>query len=127
MGFGRQCCCVPQSASCRDQPPQGRDDDDLVGAGLIDPRTKGISTRIVNRPSASVSAPIKSCPSNMRTCCYDSSNSNLDLSVFGRSCLTPDQANGICQPAWREGLWHTAVSASVHQSADRQQDQPRRV
>lgn len=100
--FGRQCCCVPQSASCRDQPPQGRDDDDLVGAGLIDPRTKGISTRIVNRPSPSVSAPIKSCPSNMRTCCYDNSNSNLDLSVFGRSCLTPDQANGIWQPACRE-------------------------
>jgi len=103
---GRQCCCVPQTSSCQDGPLGRDDDDDLVGSGLIDPRNKGISTRIVNRPPPSVSQPIQSCPTNMRTCCYNTNNNNgngnLDLSVFGRSCLTPDQANGVWQPACRE-------------------------
>merc|ERR1712013_765877 len=54
---GQQCCCVPVNEQCGD--PLGRDD--LVGAGLIDPRLKDptkakkndISIRIVNRPQAS--------------------------------------------------------------------------
>merc|ERR1711970_240170 len=55
---GQQCCCVPVQEQCGD--PLGRED--LVGAGLIDPRLKDptqsradklkgeISIRIVNRP-----------------------------------------------------------------------------
>jgi len=100
---GQQCCCVPQSEACRDNnPQQGRDqEEDLVGLGLIDPRTRGISTRIVNRPVAQPQ-PLQSCPRGLRTCCY--STSNVDLSVFGRSCLTPDQANGQWRPGCREQI-----------------------
>jgi len=95
----QRCCCVPLAQSCNSD--LGRDDQDLVGEGLIDPRNKGISTRIVNRPSGRP-AEINTCPSNLKTCCYDSQT--VDLSVFGRSCLTPDQANGVWRPACGEQI-----------------------
>jgi len=84
-----QCCCVPQEEQC-DDPFAG---EDLVGLGLIDPRKKpnGITTRIVNRPDSGVAAPqISSCPTGQKACCYDAS---IDLSVFGRTCINPQQAS----------------------------------
>merc|ERR1712142_347486 len=74
---GQQCCCVPANEQCGD--PLGRED--LVGAGLIDPRLKDptkekkkeISIRIVNRPQASTNtnAQQNSCPVGQKACCYD--------------------------------------------------------
>jgi len=84
-----QCCCVPQEEQC-DDPFAG---EDLVGLGLIDPRKKpnAIATRIVNRPDSGVAAPqISSCPTGQKACCYDAS---IDLSVFGRTCINPQQAS----------------------------------
>merc|ERR1712142_1080644 len=67
---------------------------DLIGSGLIDARKKTstttkpkIATRIVNRPSTN--QPQQSCPVGQKTCCYDAS---IDLSVFGKTCLNPQQA-----------------------------------
>jgi len=68
---GQQCCCVPRGQGCQDPFGGG---DDLVGAGLIDPRLKnvtgsgnrnslrsGISTRIVNRPVANTNSQQQCC------------------------------------------------------------------
>merc|ERR1712168_1323132 len=93
---GQQCCCVPVNEQCGD--PLGRDD--LVGAGLIDPRLKDptkakkndISIRIVNRPQASTNtnAQQNSCPVGQKACCYDR---DIDLSIFGITCINPQQAH----------------------------------
>jgi len=106
--FGaQQCCCVPSSERCED--PLGRDD--LVGSGLIDPRLKdpkkaqkdalnrGLSTRIVNRPFASTNSVAQqtSCPVGQKACCYDR---DIDLSIFGISCLSPQAA---AVPTWKQG------------------------
>merc|ERR1712172_116945 len=84
----QQCCCEPLGSQC-DVGGQ-----DLVGSGLIDARKKpsttkkpSIATRIVNRPSTS--EPQQSCPVGQTTCCYDA---NIDLSVFGKTCLNPQSA-----------------------------------
>merc|ERR1712098_124389 len=92
---GQQCCCVPAHEQCGD--PLGRED--LVGAGLIDPRLKDptkakkkeISIRIVNRPQASTNtnAQQNSCPVGQKACCYDN---DIDLSIFGITCINPQQA-----------------------------------
>jgi len=113
--FGQQCCCVPTSEQCGD--PFGRED--LVGLGLIDPRLKNsssISTRIVNTPVKVT--PITSCPNNQKTCCYDNS---IDLSVFGRTCISPQQANNIAQGIWRQNCTKEQVSGrGVKQCGTRQ-------
>merc|ERR1712084_179970 len=92
---GQQCCCVPANEQCGD--PLGRED--LVGAGLIDPRLKDptkakkkeISIRIVNRPQASTNtnAQQNSCPVGQKACCYDN---DINLSIFGITCINPQQA-----------------------------------
>merc|ERR1711999_25140 len=81
-----QCCCVPESEQC-DDPFAG---EDLVGLGLIDPRKKPktINTRIVNRPGSG-SSQLNTCPIGQKACCYDA---EIDLSVFGRTCINPQQA-----------------------------------
>merc|ERR1711892_182867 len=88
----QQCCCEPLSSQCQEGLFGGGPD--LIGSGLIDARKKPttttkrtIATRIVNRPSAS--EPQQSCPVGQKTCCYDGS---IDLSVFGKQCLNPQQA-----------------------------------
>jgi len=82
----QQCCCEPLGSTCDVAGP------DLVGGGLIDARRTTrkprIGTRIVNRPSASI--PQKSCPTGQKTCCYDA---NIDLSIFGKTCVNPQTAN----------------------------------
>jgi len=87
----QQCCCEPFSTQCEDDLFSGPD---LIGSGLIDARKKPstttkpkIATRIVNRPSTN--QPQQSCPVGQKTCCYDAS---IDLSVFGKTCLNPQQA-----------------------------------
>ena len=99
IGGQQQCCCVPPNQSC----DQGFGGPDLVGSGLIDPRINrtligGIGTRIVNKPS-SRPTPVTSCPTNLRTCCYDNVD---DFSGFQRSCVTPQQANQQQQGVWRQ-------------------------
>jgi len=85
----QQCCCEPLGTQCED--PFGGSD--LVGSGLIDARKKkttarpSVNTRIVNRPSTNQQS--RACPANQQTCCYDAS---IDLSVFGKTCLNPQQA-----------------------------------
>jgi len=85
----QQCCCEPLGTQCDDVLGGG----DLVGSGLIDPRKKpatskpSVNTRIVNRPT--VNEQVQSCPIGQQTCCFDA---NIDLSVFGKTCLNPQQA-----------------------------------
>jgi len=101
---GQQCCCVSQFEQCGIDPFGGGDD--LVGGGFIDPRftnrtsnnNKGsISTRIINRPSGNQN--LQGCPGNQKTCCYDA---NIDLSVFGKTCISPEQAGNSNQGLWRQ-------------------------
>jgi len=88
----QQCCCEPLGTQCQD--PFGGSD--LVGSGLIDARKKkttarpSVNTRIVNRPRPSTNQQVQACPANTQTCCYDAS---IDLSVFGKTCLNPQQAS----------------------------------
>jgi len=113
--FGeQQCCCVPQEEECGD-PFAG---EDLVGQGLIDPRQKpkGLSTRIVNRP---LEIPqLNSCPVGQKTCCYDA---GIDLSVFGRTCINPQQA-ALSIP-WTQGCQEQAVHGTK-QCGTRNFDRP---
>jgi len=94
----QQCCCVPFQEQCGNL----FGGDDLVGSGLIDPRlknrTNSISTRIVNRPTATTNAQQTTCPTGQKTCCYDPS---IDLSVFGVSCISPEVA--IKNVPWTQG------------------------
>lgn len=87
---GSQCCCVPQYQQCGDF--QGRDEDDLVGQGLIDQRVHNnpeVGNRIVNiQGSGNSQQTTGSCPSGHKTCCY---SAQVDLSVFGRTCVRPQQ------------------------------------
>merc|ERR1719328_1020343 len=95
------CCCVPLNDQCGD--PLGRyiEELDLVGDGLINPRLKPIEeeatkrtsqssasiiTRIVNKPNVAETAPLTTCPSGQKACCYDPS---VDQSFLGRSCISP--------------------------------------
>jgi len=106
FGGQSQCCCVPLNQQCGDD--LGREDPDLVGLGLIDPRLKNessISVRIVNRPTQK--EPLNTCPSGQKTCCY---NDEVDLSVFGRTCITPQQANNNLQGTWRQPCAERQVS-----------------
>jgi len=94
--ISQQCCCVSASEQCGD--PLGRED--LVGSGFIDPRFKNgsISTRIINIPQKQEQ--INSCPRNLpKTCCYDG---DIDLSVFGKTCISPEQASNNAQGVWRQ-------------------------
>jgi len=98
-----QCCCVPESDQCDDPFAN----EDLVGQGLIDPRKKptSLSTRIVNRPGSGTSEPqVASCPVGQKACCYDS---DLDLSVFGRTCLKPHSVNNV---SWVQGCQERIVT-----------------
>jgi len=98
----QQCCCVPFQEQCGNL----FGGDDLVGSGLIDPRlknrTSGISTRIVNRPTANTNAAQTSCPTGQKTCCYDPS---IDLSVFGVTCISPEAATK--NVPWTQGCSET--------------------
>merc|ERR1712018_772611 len=95
------CCCVPLNDQCGD--PLGRyiEELDLVGDGLINPRLKpfeeeatkrtsqrsaSIIPRIVNNPNVAETAPLTTCPSGQKACCYDPS---VDQSFLGRSCISP--------------------------------------
>ena len=114
--FGaQQCCCVPTSEQCGD--PFGRDDD-LVGLGLIDQRLKpqasDIGIRISNIPSQSQKS--SSCPVGQKTCCYDA---QIDFSVFGKTCLSPEQANSAVNGLWRQAC-SERVSAGPKQCGTRQ-------
>eukprot|EP00088_Acartia_fossae_P035299 TRINITY_DN36332_c0_g1_i1.p1 TRINITY_DN36332_c0_g1~~TRINITY_DN36332_c0_g1_i1.p1 ORF type:complete len:454 (-),score=113.52 TRINITY_DN36332_c0_g1_i1:109-1470(-) len=100
---GQQCCCVSVNEQCGVDPFGG---DDLVGQGFIDPRFKNktsasdISIRIINRPvNNNNNDNLSSCPSGQKTCCYDNS---IDLSVFGKTCISPQQANNNAQGIWRQ-------------------------
>jgi len=101
-----QCCCVPQEEQC-DDPFAG---EDLVGLGLIDPRKKptSIATRIVNRPGSGASeSQVNSCPLGQKTCCYDAS---IDLTVFGRTCINPQQASPSVP--WTQGCQELPVQGA---------------
>jgi len=99
----QQCCCVPASEQCGD--PLGRED--LVGAGIINPRLKNrtssapstfLSTRIINIPPRQEQ--VNACPTSLpKTCCYDG---DIDLSVFGKTCISPEQATNSAQGIWRQ-------------------------
>lgn len=91
-----QCCCVPAAEACGDL--QGGSD--LVGGGFID-------ARIVNRPS--VKEEITACPTGQKTCCY---NEDIDLSVFGKTCVTPAQANAALQGFWRQNCVEKSIAGS---------------
>jgi len=117
------CCCVPLSTQCGD--PLGRDlEEDLVGLGLIDPRLQpqnqknklkqGLSTRIVNRPSATTNSQQNTCPRGQKACCYDSS---VDHSLFGRTCISPGQAQN--QETIRYGCNENRFSSSGKQCGTR--------
>ena len=104
--FGQQCCCVPFSEQCGD--PSGFGGPDLVGLGIIDPRLKNntapsISTRIVVTPIKQ--EPIRSCPE--KTCCYDA---DIDLSVLGVQCQSPEEAHNLKQGVWRQPCTERPVS-----------------
>merc|ERR1719278_354265 len=62
-----QCCCVPRRTAC--SAAFGRENEDLVGQGLIDPRLTNrtsveddIGNRIANFPGAGNPEPAKTCP-----------------------------------------------------------------
>jgi len=122
---GQQCCCVPVNEQCGD--PLGRDD--LVGAGLIDPRLKDptkakkndISIRIVNRPQASTNtnAQQNSCPVGQKACCYDR---DIDLSIFGITCINPQQAHHTIP--WTQGCSRETATFSTKQCGTRSYDRP---
>merc|ERR1712121_97704 len=99
-----QCCCVPESEQC-DDPFAG---EDLVGLGLLDPRKKPktINTRIVNRPGSG-SSQLNTCPIGQKACCYDA---EIDLSVFGRTCINPQQAAQSIP--WVQGCQESAVQGA---------------
>jgi len=93
------CCCIPYNQQCQGQIQEVVD---LVGSGLIDARAKpkpqgSISTRIVNRPSAKENTNakqttdpqgyVRTCKIGEKPCCIQ--NDEIDLGVFGRSCVTP--------------------------------------
>ena len=93
---GQQCCCVPTNEQCGDPfgggvGGGGGGGEDLVGLGLID-------ARIVNTPSKTPQAQT-SCPVGQKVCCYDA---QIDLSVFGKTCLSPEQANSALNGLWRQ-------------------------
>jgi len=130
---GQQCCCVPAREQCAD--PLGRDD--LVGSGLIDPRLKDptkakkdklkgdISIRIVNRPVANTNtntnAQQNSCPVGQQSCCYDN---DIDLSIFGITCLNPQQASQAQNfVPWTQGCRETATNSNK-QCGTRSFDRP---
>jgi len=87
-----QCCCVPNNQRCEDA--FGRENEDLVGQGLIDPRLTNqvlsgdIGNRIANRPGSGPSQPLESCPRGQKVCCF---RTDLDLSNNIRSgqCTQP--------------------------------------
>jgi len=125
----QQCCCVPFNQDCGlGDPYQG---EDLVGLGLIDARAKnrtgstetrssfGISTRIVNRPSASTNtnAPQVSCAPGQKTCCYDAS---IDFSIFGQTCINP-QSN---QERWFQGCQDNVPPTSTKSCGTREYSRP---
>lgn len=102
----QQCCCEPLGSQC------DIGGTDLIGSGLIDARKKptttrkpSIATRIVNRPSTN--QPQQSCPVGQQTCCYDA---NIDLSVFGKTCLNPQQAQQ--NVPWTQGCQETQPQGS---------------
>jgi len=91
---------------------------DLVGSGLIDPRLKdpvtggkgSISTRIVNRPGAEINTNTNSnqeavCAPGQKVCCYQD---DIDLGLFGRSCVPP-QTRG---ERWQQGCRENSFSSS---------------
>jgi len=98
---------------------------DLVGTGLIDPRLKkplgGITTRIVNRPGAEINTNSNvqsSCPRGQKACCYDE---DIDLSVFGRTCLQP----GPRVERWQQGCnERVGPSSGVKQCGTRDYSRP---
>jgi len=117
----QQCCCEPLSSQCQEGLFGGGPD--LIGSGLIDARKKPttttkrtIATRIVNRPSAS--EPQQSCPAGQKTCCYDGS---IDLSVFGKQCLNPQQAQQSVP--WTQGCQESQPQG-VKQCGTRNYDRP---
>merc|ERR1719219_841295 len=97
---GPQCCCIPQNQRCGD--PNGRDEEDLVGLGLIDQRVDSnsspdIGNRIVNVQGSGSGGNQQAgtCPRGHKTCCY---SAEVDLSVFGRNCVQPQQV----APHWEQ-------------------------
>merc|ERR1712243_462610 len=122
---GQQCCCVPANEQCGD--PLGRED--LVGAGLIDPRLKDptkekkkeISIRIVNRPQASTNtnAQQNSCPVGQKACCYDN---DINLSIFGITCINPQQAQNTIP--WTQGCSIETATFSNKQCGTRSYNSP---
>jgi len=122
---GQQCCCVPANEQCGD--PLGRED--LVGAGLIDPRLKDptkakkkeISIRIVNRPQASTNtnAQQNSCPVGQKACCYDN---DINLSIFGITCINPQQAQHTIP--WTQGCSRETATFSNKQCGTRSYNSP---
>jgi hypothetical protein len=91
-----QCCCIPQHQQCGDL--EGRDEEDLVGLGLIDQRVDPqIGNRIVNTQGSGsgVNQQVGSCPRGHKTCCF---SAEVDLSVFGRNCVQPQQVT----PHWEQ-------------------------
>jgi len=126
---GQQCCCVPVHEQCGD--PLGRED--LVGAGLIDPRLKDptqrqadklkgdISIRIVNRPlpTTNTNAQQNSCPVGQKACCYDN---DIDLSIFGITCINPQQAQHTIP--WTQGCSRETVTSSRKVCGTRSYNRP---
>merc|ERR1712168_1128921 len=121
---GQQCCCVPAHEQCGDS--LGRED--LVGGGFIDPRFKDpkkrknvISTRIVNRPQASTNtnAQQNSCPVGQKACCYDN---DIDLSIFGITCINPQQAQHTIP--WTQGCSRETTTFSNKQCGTRSYNSP---
>jgi len=95
-----QCCCVPRSTSC--EFAFGRENQDLVGLGLIDPRKPGtagddINNRIANFPGSGNPEPVATCPTGTRSCCYNTNQ--VDISAFSRTCIQPE----VPRVDWRQG------------------------
>jgi len=98
---GGQCCCVPSNQRCADP---FKDEDNFVDDGLINVRDhqrnkRQIVPRIVNRPAVNPTSEQTSCPSCMKSCCYDY---EVDLTSLARNggCINPQTAN---QQAWVQG------------------------
>merc|ERR1712168_132215 len=80
-----------------------------------------ISIRIVNRPQASTNtnAQQNSCPVGQKACCYDR---DIDLSIFGITCINPQQAHNTVP--WTQGCSREATTFSNKQCGTRSFDRP---
>ena len=119
-----QCCCVPEQDTCSD--PFGGTD--LVSSGLIDDRleqkpkqTEDTSNSLTFRISPDDLSSTPSCPLGMKACCYEP---DLNLEIFGISCLTPEQA--LRPEQWKQGCRETARPAGTKQCGTRSFVRPAR-